>query len=186
MWIENIVGAIILFLGFMYFQQITTWTPYSFRLGLVIRRYKKPIPGKIPKELIKKEIICNNILFKFNSPTKGFFRAFPKPHGLFSGRRKSYLPSMLGEININRSGIAEVSVRIPLSLILIIASLFLILVGSNIEGVFTLNAVMASVVKSFLVMAIFGVLFFINSDFEKMDLEGGIKDLVERINNDTL
>jgi hypothetical protein len=178
MWLVNIIGVTILFLGFMYFQQITIWTQYSFRLGLVIRKYKVSITSKIPKEIVKKEIVCNNILFKFNSPTKGLFRAFPKPHGLFKSKRKSYYPSMLGEININHSEIAEVSIRIPLSVILISASFFLIL--------FTLTAIIASVEKSFFVIAIFGALFFINYDFEKMDLEDGIKKLVERINSATL
>jgi len=109
MWIENITGGLILFLGFMYFQQITTWTPYSFRLGLVIRKYKIPFSGKVSKEFIKKEITCNNIVFKFSSPTRGLFRAYPKLGGFLKSRRKSYLPSMLGEVNINHTGLAEIS-----------------------------------------------------------------------------
>ena len=186
MWLENIVGATILILGFMYLQQITTWSPDSFRLGLVIRKYKESFNSKIPKELIKKEIVCNNILFKFTSSTKGFFRVYPKPRGLFQSRRKSYLPSILGEINIHSNGIAEISWRIPLSLILIGTSIFLILVGSNLEGVYTLTAILTSVAKSLLVITIFGVLSFIYFGFEKWDLEDGIKELNEKINSDTL
>lgn len=186
MWLENIVGATILILGFMYLQQITTWSPDSFRLGLVIRKYKESFNSKIPKELIKKEIVCNNILFKFTSSTKGFFRVYPKPRGLFQSRRKSYLPSVLGEINIHSNGIAEISWRIPLSLILIGTSIFLILVGSNLDSVYTLAAILTSVAKSLLVIAIFGVLSFIYFGFEKWDLEDGIKELNEKINSDTL
>jgi hypothetical protein len=186
MWLENIVGATILILGFMYLQQITTWSPDSFRLGLVIRKYKESFNSKIPKELIKKEITCNNVLFKFHTSAKGLFRVYPKPRGILQSRRKSYLPSILGEINIHSNGIAEISWRIPLSLMLIGISIFLVLVGSNLEGVYTLGVILTSIVKSLFVIAIFGVLSFIYFGYEKWDLEDGIKELNEKINSDTL
>ena len=186
MWLENVVGAIILLLGFMYFQQITTWSPNSFRMGLVIRRYKKSFSIKIPKDLIKKEIICNNVLFKFYAPTKGLFRVYPKPRGILQSRRKSYLPSILGEINIHSNGVAEISWRIPLSLILICLLIFLILVGSNLGESYSINALLPSLVKSLIIVAIFGVLSFLLFGYEKWDLEDGIKELNEKINSVTL
>ena len=186
MWLENIVGLAILILGILYLQQISTWSPDSFRLGLVIRKYKESFDSKIPKEFIKKEIVCNNILFKFTSSTKGFFRAYPKFRGFFKSGRKSYFPSVLGEINIHSNGIAEISWRIPLPLIIFGISIFLILVGSNLEGIYTLAAILTSLAKSLLIIAIFGFFPLIQFGFEKWDLEDGIKELNEKINSDTL
>jgi hypothetical protein len=183
MWHENIVGTIFFFLGLMYLLQITTWTQYSFRLGLVIRKYKESTSNKLPKELIKKEIICRNILFKFSSPTKGLFRAFPKPYSFFRLKR---FPSILGEINIRSNGVAEISWRIPLSLILIYLLVFLILVGSNLDTSYSLSAILISIIKSSIVMLTFGFLPFIYLGYEKWDLEDGIKELNDKINSDTL
>jgi len=69
---------------------------------------------------------------------------------------------------------------------LIEISLFLVLVGSNLEGGFTLNTIVVSLLKSLVVIIFFGVLALIYSNFEKIDLEDGIKELDGRITSDTL
>ena len=166
MLLEYMAGAVILLLGIMYLRQITSWSPRSFRLGLVIRTYTVSFFRKIPEEIIKTEIVCTHIHFKFNSPTKGLFRAYPKSRGILGHSRKTYLPTILGEINIRSNGVAEINWRIPLSLMLIGFLIFLILVGSNLDGGYSLYAILSSIAKSLFVTTIF-VLSFIILGYEK-------------------
>jgi hypothetical protein len=185
MWLlQSIFELLFIFFGFMYFKQITTLTLYSFRQGIIIYKYREPFSGEIPKELIKQEIRYNDIIFKFNSSNQGIFRTHPNMSYVRDFRR-SYFPSVLGEINLTDNGVAEITLRTPLSLILIWLVILTALVVSNIESVFSINSV-GAIVKGVFVMLIIGVIVYIFFDFEKTDLRNGIKILSEHAKNNTL
>ena len=93
---------------------------------------------------------------------------------------------MLGEIDLNHSSFAEIRIRIPLSLIMIVVSLILVLILVNLEDGFTLSTITAHIKDYLIGTIVFGVLFFLGSIVEIIDLDDGIKELDERIKSDTL
>jgi hypothetical protein len=184
MWFEIIFGLAICYLGFMYLRQITTWTLPSFQQGLVVRKYQEPFPGHIPNELLKQEIVCKNIIFKFDTPRTGLFRAYPR-FAFFKNRRTSYFPSLLGEIEFTSKGIAFITLRFPLSIVLILLVLFVALIISNAEGIFTINSVIGSITKVVLVLFLFAVFSILGFVMEKDDLHDAVIMLKEYANSNS-
>jgi len=185
MWLQYVFGLAICYLGFMYLKQITTWTLPSFRQGIIAHKFQEPFSGKISKELINREIVFKNIIFRFISPHTGLFKAHP-PLTLFKNRIRNYFPSLLGEVELSPNGVAHITLRIPLSTILIALTVFTALVISNIEGIFTLSSFLRGVSKGIFVMMIFGVFAVIGFLREKEHLQEGFMMLKESANSGTL
>ena len=122
MWFLLFIG-----LAFYYLVQITTWTVSSFRRGVVVHQYTVSFPGTIPKEHTNREIVFKNIIFRFISPGTGLFKAHP-PNSLFKYRARNHFPWLLGEVQSSRKGIAQITLRIPLSRILMSLAFFITLV----------------------------------------------------------
>ena len=114
-------------LALYYLIQITTWTLPSFRRGVIVHKYQATFPSRIPDELTDREIALKNIIFKFISPNIGLFKAHP-PNSLFKNRARNHLPWLLGEVQLSRESIAQITLRIPLSIILILLALFITLI----------------------------------------------------------
>lgn len=185
MWLQYIFGLAICYLGFRYLKQITTWTLPSFRQGIVVHKYTESFSGKIPTELMNREIVFKNIIFRFISPNSGLFKAHP-PLTLFKNRIRNYFPSLLGEVELSDTGMAQITLRIPLPIILISLAFFTALVISNIEGTFTINSFLLRVLKGGLVMMIFGILFIFGFLIEKEHLHEGFMLLKESAKTGTL
>jgi len=181
----DVFVLVIFCFGFMYFIQITTWTLPSFRQGIIVHKYREPFSGKIPKELMNREIALNNIIFKFISQNTGLFKAHP-PLSFFKNTAKSYFPSILGEIDLNHKGVAQITLRIPLSTILIYVALCIALVISNIEGTFTINSFIPGVLKGGFLTIIFSIFFAFGFFREKEHLHEGVMMLKESVNDGTL
>jgi len=168
-----------------YFRQITTYTQSSFRQGIVILKYKEPFSDKIPEEVMNQEIICKNIIFRFNTPYTGLFRAYPRG-SMLKNRRTYYLPSLLGEIKLSRKGIAQITLRIPLSITLMLLTLLVASVISSTQLGFTINSVLVSVTEVAIAMLIFGIFAIIGYVMEKGDLHDGVIMLRERAKSNSI
>jgi hypothetical protein len=176
----------LIFLGLTiyYLRQIITWTLPSFRQGIVVHKYIEPFPRKIPKDLINREIDCDNIPFIFISQNKGIFRAnqLQKTFILLKNRRKTYFPSLLGEVELDHKGTAQVTLRIPLPMVLISVALFIVMTISNMKGVLTINSLILGILESGFVMIVLGIFSTIGFFMEKDDLHDGIIILKEYLN----
>ena len=122
MWFVLLFG-----LALYYLVQITTWTLPSFRWGVVVYKYSVSFSSTIPKELINRETVSKNIIFRFISPSTGLFKAHP-PNFLFKQRARNHLPWLLGEVHLGHKGVAQITLRIPLSKILISLAFFITLI----------------------------------------------------------
>ncbi|HSG43908.1 MAG TPA: hypothetical protein VLA72_12205 [Anaerolineales bacterium] len=123
---------------------------------------------------MNQEINCKNIIFIFISPHTSLFRAHPKG-GVFRNRRTNYFPSLLGEIKLDHQGKAQITLRVPLSLLLMLFTIFAALVTSNSVGI-------KEVVFAIL---LFGIFAFLSFFMEKSDLQNGVILLRERANTNT-
>ena len=178
-------SLIIVALAIYYVRQITTWNLPSFRQGIVVLKYKESFSDKIPEVVMNQEIVCKNIIFKFNTPYTGLFRAHPRI-AFLKNRRTSYFPSLLGEIKLNHNGIAQITLRVPWSITLMLLTLFVALVISSIEGVLTINSTLVGITKSATVMSIFGIVVILGFIMEKGDLQDGVIMLRERAKSNSL
>ena len=171
-------------LAVYYLRQITAWTLPSFRRGIVVYRFQNPFSGKIPNELIGREIICKYIIFKFISPSQGLFRSHPRflPR---SGKTPGF-PLLLGEIELDRNDVAQATLRIPLASILIGLTLFLALIISNIGATPTINSVFVGIARDMVALLFLGFFFLIGYFAEKADLQEGVIILKERATDGTL
>jgi hypothetical protein len=147
-----------------------------------VYKYLEQFPAEIPKEFINTEIACSNVTFKFISPNTGLFRAFPQPRPFFSfkSHRKNYFPYLLGEIEINRKGVAQITLRIPLSIILTSLALFITVVTSNIDEKFTTNSAFFGILDGVAIMIFISVFSIIGFFMEKDDLHDGLIMLKKR------
>jgi hypothetical protein len=143
MWFLLCIG-----LAFYYLIQITTWTVPSFRRGVVVQRYTVSFPSTIPEELTNREIAFKNIIFRFISTGTGLFKAHP-PNTLFKNRARNHFPWLLGEVQLDRKGFAQITLRIPLSKILILLAFFITLIylfgvpnGSGLTMLFIVFSIM--------------------------------------------
>jgi hypothetical protein len=150
-----------------------------------VYKHSEPFPGKIPQELMNREIVFKNIIFKFLSPNTALFKAHP-PLTFFKNWSRNYFPSLLGEVELSRKGTAQLTLRIPLSTILLALVIFTALVVSSIEGTFTINSLLLAVSKAALVMLIFGIFSIFGFLIEKEHLLEGFTTLKENVNAGTL
>ena len=180
MWLQYIFYLAVGCLGLMYLIQITKWTLPSFRQGIIVRRYQQSFSGKIPKKLLNKEILCENVIFKFDTPSTGLFRTRPRS-SLF---RTGYFPSLLGEINLTNKGIAQITLRISFSKTLILLALYFAIFNFifNTERVFPINSTLNRV-GILLLVGFFSILGF---TMEKDDLLEGINIFIERAKSNSL
>ena len=126
------------------------------------------------QKLINREILCEDIIFKFLSPNIGLFRINTKIKFRW-GRRFPRFPSLLGEIELNPNSIARIRLRIPFSTILILLALFIYLV-----------LLIVQVIPIIIVMIILGVVFTIGFSKEKDELLDAVIMLKELVNTKSL
>jgi len=181
----SLVFFLFLVFAIYYLRQITTWTLPSFRQGIVIVKYKESFPSNIPEDILNQEILCQNIMFKFNTPNIGLFRVHPK-FALFKRSSYAYFPSLLGEIRLNHKGMAQIALRIPLFTILMSVTLLLVLVITNTEGVITINSIFASLSELALVMLVVGIIVSLHFIMEISDLKYGVMSLSKRAKTNSL
>lgn len=167
-----------------YLWQITTWTIPSFRKSIVIRKYIVPFSDQIPENILDQEIICKNIIFKFESPNAGLFRAHPLGR-IFRNRRNNYFPTLLGEIKLDPKGVAQITLRIPFPIISMTMILFFALVVSITGGALTADLISTRLPQVVFAVLIFGFLALVSFIMETDDLKDSVMILKDRAKSDS-
>jgi hypothetical protein len=116
-----------------YSKQITTWTKKSFRWGLVIFEFHETFPIEIPDQLINNTVEIWDMSFKFTSKKWGLFKPIPRL------KRRPSFPILLGEINLDGTGTAKITLRIPFSLIPLHISILIVVIYRVIVDHSTFN-----------------------------------------------
>jgi hypothetical protein len=117
---------------FLFLRQTSSLSSEAFRWGVTIFKFQESFPIDIPIQFINKAVEFNSITFKFISQETCFFQS--KRAG---ARRRASFPLLLGEINLDNSGIAKIILRVPFSIFFIIISLIIATIGGFILDINT-------------------------------------------------
>ena len=173
---------IILF--FISLSQISSWKIGLFRWGIVVTEFSESFPVKIPEHLTNKIIEHKGITFKFVSQKQGLFLATiigrwtNHPSAAYSSTLG--ICPLLGEINLDKAGVAKVILRIPNSIILLALCILIALIGFTILSKDVADP--SSIMMGILVITIF---FAISFFMEKTQLSTGIQKIKEYILENT-
>jgi hypothetical protein len=135
-----LLGSSIIACFIFYLNQISMWTEKSFRWGLVVSRFYEAFPVELPKHFTNKTIEIWGVSFKFVSQDFILFRKTSREtweSWKLSRLRREQLPVLLGEIFIDKTGTAQIALRIPFSLIFLYISLLIVVT----YGVTIINSV---------------------------------------------
>ena len=181
--IEALLCGLPIILFFISLSQISSWKLGLFRWGIVVTEFSESCPVKIPEHLTNKIIEHKGITFKFVSQKQGLFLA--TIIGRWTRHPSTYSSSLsitplLGEINLDKAGVAKITLRIPNSIILLALCILLALIGFTILSKDVADP--SSTMMGILVITIF---LAISIFMEKTQLSVGIQKIKEYILENT-
>lgn len=174
--ISVLFGVSIFAFFIFYLKQIMSWTKSSFRWGMVVYKFQETFPFEPPKHLIDKTIELKGVTFKFVSQSAGLFQTTVR-----RGRRGFFSTLLLGEIVLDKTGAAKITLRLPFTFVSLFISIWIALIGwitldksSNADLTSTLYPLGAG----FIVVVIFGIISFL---IKKDDAHSGVRKIKEFI-----
>jgi hypothetical protein len=151
--------------------QYTTWTRRSFRRGLTIFRLSEPFPKEVHADTLNKIFETRTMMFEFLEADAGLLKTKPvSRHAANSLIGAIQLPKLLGEIQLSNSGVGNVTIRVPLSYLLLRGTIVLILAYYEIQGIYSIWALTG-------MLLIGGILTFYELSIDKSRLFNGIGEI---------
>lgn len=158
---------------FLTLYQISNWKTNIFHWGLIVFESSDSFPSEIPEHLTNKVIEHEGIIFKFISQKNGLFQAKvigrrPRKDNDGPSSISGIFP-LLGEIILDKSGVAKVILRIPYSSISLFVSTIISLLGFILLSQETNIDFFSILVSLFL----FGGFAYVLFNIEKENLQSG-------------
>lgn len=174
--INVLFGASIFAFLIFHLKQIMSWTKSSFRWGIVVYKFHETFPIELPKHLINNTIEIKGVTFKFVSQSLGLFRTTTKRF-----RRVLFSMLLLGEIDLDKTGAAKITLRLPYTFVSLFIGVWIALIGwTTLDK--SHNADLTSTLYElgvvFIVFLIFGIISFL---IKKDDAHSGVRKIKEYI-----